>query len=361
MINVILNKVIIKRKTLLSVLVFLSLFSFLLNRITGSGFFMGFYFLFVISVFVISKEFANHSLFVLKLLCFFTIALAASSNFSQNYNGVLGIFMLMFMIGGVYLGYFASKIDSKRVMILLWCCFVLFLLFNFAKFGIKNVSAFTYLLHKGSENYLSAIIILLTSNVFISYKLKGEKLPIMIAVISFLISIILNGRTGIALTFGLVLIAIVDNNKSRKLLLFFMIFVLLIVSYFSIDFILTKTNFSGGLATPRELMYLEYFASLSNVKNLLFGSNYMDCCSTIIRYESPHNSFIHGHATYGILHTIFSFFVLFYVLSRRDFFFSAMIILIYIRYFFDTLGLFSGYDFTIFYLLFASKNYTKNI
>lgn len=165
------------------------------------------------------------------------------------------------------------------------------------------------------------------------------------------------GRSGIAISLTMILMALYFNYGRRVYsLVFFIPIIYFIYMQYSVQieyFLMEETSFKYGLESPRKIMLEEYTSNIFNSNtNWFFGRDYKECCYTVLFYDNPHNSFIVGHARFGMVHTLFFtgllFFLVFYI--RKKFLLVFFIVLIYSRYIFDQLGLFSPLDFVLFYL-----------
>jgi hypothetical protein len=202
-------------------------------------------------------------------------------------------------------------------------------------------------------------MIFLTLNLILSYYQEGKNVPLYVYIVFFLTCVFLLGRSGIIISTILLFYHFFLCYKKRYTLFF--VLILLFIYSFYFDQILSlldkNSNFKNGLESPRTIMVNEYLLNIFYDENQIFwGRNYSDCCSTVLAYNGNiHNSFLSGHAKYGILHTFFIILMLVYLLLSKKIFLIFIGTLILVRYYYDQLGFFGIYDITFFYLLLLSR------
>ncbi len=298
------------------------------------------------------------------------------SIFARSYPYNYSIAILFYGVFSLLLAnsIFQSK-HKIRLTIIFYMLFLIFLWANFLHLGFKDPDLYNDIFTNNSRNVVSAFLILITILVGITFHIKQLKQPLTIYFITLLSSIILFGRSGIAASFVLFCYGLFNNYGKRSywLIILLPIIIFLVIQYYSqIEFFLSEeTSFKYGIESPRSYMLDQYLHRISSSsRDVLFGRDYKECCSIIASYGfNPHNSFIVGHARYGIFHAIFFTLItstaFFYVVySKKSIIFIFFILLIYSRYSLDQLGLFSPIDFVLFYifiLIFKQKNATYHI
>ena len=293
------------------------LFLFLMNKINYKESFLFFIFLFLLVVFGVLSP-VSMSIWVPSLILAlntFLIALIFNNNLAFRF-----IYFLLF---------FAN-------------CFVVFKWYQsgfLSWFGDE-------LMPGKSRNIVSAYLIIFQIYYFILCDINSKKINVFLSFFTFLNCILLFGRTGIVLGFMLFLFAV--YKRYGKV---FFIGLLTLGSMFLgviYTYIFTQTNFERGLDSPRSALFREYFMGV-NQYDFFFGRNILQCCSLITSYTgNPHNSFILGHSQFGIMHTITFIFIFLVVILSRKIELVFLLFILYFRYYFDTIGMFSVFDIPIF-------------
>ncbi|HCQ9869379.1 TPA: hypothetical protein OMQ57_000075 [Acinetobacter baumannii] len=208
------------------------------------------------------------------------------------------------------------------------------------------------ILFNKSRNYVSGTLAIFTVYYLTLCRVFDEKISLILLALLLLNSIFLYGRSGIAVSF-LILIFGLYYRLGRVAFSFLSILGLTSLGVV-LNFLLTETNFSEGLDTPRSALFEEYIdhISVSNY-NTFFGIDLNTCCSLIAAYgNNPHNSFLMGHAVYGILSLIVLAVMVLLIIASRRLDMVLLCLFVLIRYSLDTMGVFNYYDlalFTIFY------------
>lgn len=214
------------------------------------------------------------------------------------------------------------------------------------------------ILGAASRNYVSAILILYFIAYLVLSLINKEKASVILALLLVFDCIILYGRTGVLISSLLLLFTI--YLKFNKIVFYSMLISLLMIAGAIYSYVSENTGFSGGLETPRTQMLNEYLQNMSSL-DILFGRSFYECCNTVVFYGvNPHNSFIAGHHVFGIFHTIVSILILLIVYWSRCYYFLFLLGLIYLRYWYDVLGLFYILDFPICFMLAHALNNIKN-
>lgn len=214
-----------------------------------------------------------------------------------------------------------------------------------------NPDAYNNLLD-GSRNYISAHLIIFLAYYIFACRKRMIDVNLFYPTIVVVCCFFLFGRSGIALSFFLFFITVLQKNKIIKVMV-----VLPLISgfyFYQLELIslFTSSNFSHGVETERSIMFSEYISSLSNWRNFLFGVDFKYCCETIMAFKAnPHNSFINLHSRFGILPFALGIYVYIYIFAKRLFIKSLMVnvlvLVILARYFVDSIGFFGIIDFIL--------------
>jgi len=175
---------------------------------------------------------------------------------------------------------------------------------------------------------------------------------------------------GVILISSALFIAISDGVRSSVLVLIFLltfflfcknrIFLVICFSLFTFfyvdQFVLFLNNFSifNIFTDVRWELYSSYINSL-DFYSFIFGSQYPPIIEDTFS-NNPHNSYIRLHYKLGIFSLIFlSFYFYIYFLSKNykhRFYFSILFFALLIRVFFDSVLMFTIFDFFLFSFLF---------
>lgn len=280
------------------------------------------------------------------------------------YIGLVFLFLVLFLILNRYpfeISYFSGLVlflwNITLAILLVNISFskaligFIFFSFSFFVLFLGGVNGFdpdfgNHIFLESSRNYVSAVCIIY----YICYVglaiYHKTKVNILFSVLLVIVCIALFGRSGIALSIILFMHAVFYNYGIKYLFLISFLVLALIgpIIYFAINY----TNFSDGLETPRDLMRYEYLNNMSSF-DILFGRNFYQCCQTIVAFgPNPHNSFIALHSLFGLFGVVLSLFPIFISLCTKKFQLAFLILVIYVRYFYDVLGLFYILDFGLF-------------
>jgi len=216
-----------------------------------------------------------------------------------------------------------------------------------------------------SRNAVSGMAIILQIFYTATYFRLNKSVPLITPNITFLISVLSYGRSGIGLAFIIVLLSyfikFLQVKKIMKLiylalLVLFLIFIILNINIIS-DFILSKTNFISGFESARSLINNAYLSRL-DLETFFTGMD-LSKISIIEFYDNnPHNSYINGHAHFGILYLLFILFFLagstyLFLIYKNTFLYYILILVYLVRYSLDTSALFGPSDYILFYLFFC--------
>lgn len=295
------------------------------------------------------RKYISHYCFLLVIFVGFLVF----GIFSQEYEFYVTWYNLLYLIAALLAAYFF--INSQKGLFYSYLSFYLysfFLTYFIIKLG-ANGEAYNEILEGSSRNYLSAISIFLTINIYVQLRFRFLKIVYIPAVLNFILCLLLFGRSGIALSFVILLfVSYIRNYKVFIILIFSALALTLTYLTVIIDLLNQRSNFAIGLESERSIFRKEYLTNIFSNNDFLFGRKISECCAFIQSFGNPHNSFIMGHLRYGIFHTFFSVLILFFVILKRDFILLFFVLIIFSRYFLDQLGLFAFFDFVLFSILF---------
>lgn len=306
-----------------------------------------------------------HRYMVPLLISLFFLFLFAIFYKSSELNLVFYIFvsLIMFFISSWLVG--QDKLIVKNAAFLALLLFFLFFVISGYKLGFQ-ADNINYFLINSSRNIVSATAIflqILYSSLY--YRVCG-RLPIITPVITFILCFLSFGRTGLVLSFLILLFTFFtffNYKNSKKIVLGFCVFCLIlciiIISNYEwfYHFIVESTNFKSGVDTPRNQMLIDYFNYIDYYYFIL-GVDLNDIPSIMFYSGNPHNSYVFGHANYGVFYLLYIFNV-FSLVFFSGFFYkrvSIYLVLLFVflsRLFFDLISLFGLFDFILYLILFV--------
>lgn len=240
----------------------------------------------------------------------------------------------------------------KYIYILLLLANILFIYFS--SLNDFNPEFGNELLENKSRNYVSGTLAIFTLYYLTLCRIFEEKISIILLVLLVVSSLLLYGRSGIAISFMILLFGL--YYRLGRVLFSILSIVLLSSLGIILTFLLKETNFSEGLDTPRNSLFSEYVnAALNDAYSFFFGVDIAKCCSIIVSYGSnPHNSFLMGHSIYGIISTIIAFVMVVVIIASKRMDIILLLLFLLIRYSLDTMGIFGYYDICLFTLFYFS-------
>ena len=339
-------------------LVFLQNLSYFLYLYTRSYIFLAFYFVSIIPLLALveyKRKYIQYYVVGVVVLILFMI----TSFFSREYPFWISWYNLLYVITSLLAAYFyINSVKGVGIARLSFYLYSIFLFYFIVKLG-SNGEAYNQILEGSSRNYLSAISIFLTINIYVQLIYRSKLLLIHPALINFILCVLLFGRSGIALS-AVILLFVIYIRNFKLFLALLLSLGLILLSYISnvILFFDSKTNFAIGLESERSVFRAEHLRGIFNSYDFLTGRKISECCSYIQSFGNPHNSFIMGHLRYGILHTILSLTILLFVIFKKNLVLLFFVLIIFSRYFLDQLGLFAYFDFVLFsiILILLSRN-----
>lgn len=228
--------------------------------------------------------------------------------FIQIINGTFTPFVIYLFTIPVFANYFAIKEISIFPAKLIFYS----LCFYFTIYYLKNGSMIS-VLNGLSENYVSSILIYLSSIIVVIERTKKTRLSILPSIFTLFFSSLAFGRMGIGLSLFLAMLIInhrfeIFSLKRRivlvLLLVFLIPFITLLVKYgetIILSFeILQKFN-NRGFESPSRLILLREYLSNMNLANIFLGYKY-DTNPWFLHYGlNPHNTLIRIHYYSGII------------------------------------------------------------
>lgn len=251
----------------------------------------------------------------------------------------------------IYLIYF--KLEYKKIYFI-FISLNMFLLFNY----LLNIQPSEVFL--GSKNVVSAINLFIVSLLYIAAYQNQKKILMYPALIVLLSSIWASGRSGIVSSIILMMIIIIQyefkgNTLFKKTTLMIVLLIISIYAYMQID-ITSLTNeyrFTSELIEddPRNRIMEKYVSSLK-FYDILFG---IDPNTFTNYYHSGnlHNSYLTLHARTGLF--VFVYIIILIIsllnLSRFNFLYFGLLLVLSIRIYTDTIAYMNVYDFLLLFLL----------
>lgn len=339
----------INKLFLVDLIVFVQVLCAFLFYYTQSSFVLYFYVSFIpLNLYLIFNIKKINMIYIFYSLLFFFIliffSLMSKAEFNASFFSLILVCFNTFLYSGLSSSVFLTKMLAVFFFILSSIIFLIGLSNGFDPDYGNNI------LEAASRNYVSAILIIYFIGYIVLCLINEMKISVLLSIFLVINCLTLYGRTGTVISI-LLLLFVLYNRLNKiffySIFLFFSLIFSIIYTYIS-----ENTGFSGGLETPRTQMLNEYFYHMSST-DIIFGRSFYDCCNTIVEYGlNPHNSFLAGHHVFGIFHTITAIFILIVVAFSRCYSFVFLLLLIYIRYWYDVLGLFYLLDFPIFFMLF---------
>ncbi|MGE6107300.1 hypothetical protein [Aeromonas sobria] len=254
---------------------------------------------------------------------------------------------------------FDFSYQAARFLLTLSLCWTIYHILHIG----YNPDAYNNLLD-GSRNYISAHLVIFLAYYLFACKKEMININLIYPATVVVCCFFLFGRSGIALSIFLFLLAVAQKNK---VYIISIVFAGIIIVYFYQDILISlfaNSNFSHGVDSERSIMLAEYISSMTDWKGFLFGVDFKSCCETIVAFKiNPHNSFINMHSRFGVFPFIILFITYLYMLYKRIFFRNLMVnilvLVVFARYFVDSIGFFGIIDFILLslfsYLLLGEK------
>lgn len=289
-------------------------------------------------MYILGQAVGNDIIISLSIIIGFTSYFFTLTNRSIKpllWSGLLAVDILILLLNETYplsrlvfnIAFFSlnilllSAILNMRIKVLLVLRLVILMLFVFIITAffialIHNMKVYTYLdsvLVGFSYNYISGLLILAVS-LYLGFYMKISQKPRFgktISIISVMLCFLLYGRSGIAFSFLLALVACRDYINFKTGFRTFVVIVLLtcftafvVYNSFVIIDLIQNSKFKEGLQSPRSIMLSQYIAAL-NLQTLLLGVDITKIPLIASFNFNPHNSYLNLHAMSGLLGILF--------------------------------------------------------
>ena len=238
-------------------------------------------------VLVFYKVRRNQIIYIRRIFLFIilTFALGFVSSIYNHVYQISDYIYAIFASSGIALLMLQFKMYKITSNALYWIFVIKFIIYF-----VQNSGNMWYFLEAGgnSRNYISVILFILTSFIFMSYGYrKGRnKYLYVVSIVDLILCILSVGRGGIIsgflLLFLMIYVWLKKSNLKQTLFRIIVVLLLAIVVYLYVvsngftDIILGGFA-TNGTDTPRTMeIWLPYINKLKNPFNLLFGANYLD-------------------------------------------------------------------------------------
>jgi hypothetical protein len=287
-------------------------------------------------------------------------------------NKTFSIDSIYFLAAPAFAYFVSRSVINTRVLYLVLICIYSYLI----KLSLSSSDGeeLNLVFEMASRNVFSVIAITSTVLVYLISIKQNEIIYIWPAVITFLISVLSVGRSGIItslfLLIGLIYIYINKRGLKFRLVMLFCILVpcifIIILKYN--EFIMIFDNIDtlshltkDGFESAERSEVLSSYLSNLNFLNFFTGVNYSNIFIFQHLEMNPHNSFIRFHYFTGIVSIIF--FIYCFKASYYYFRSTKLVFIIFLtlllRGWTDAIFFFSFYDFLIYLLIFQTNKFTK--
>lgn len=186
---------------------------------------------------------------------------------------------------------------------------------------------------------------------------KEDKISIIIPLIGLFAAYFMVGRSSLGILLTMFLLSLlIQGSYVRSVILFSLLIFLLAYCWEDLVLFYELSSFNEyGLESSRYAIWKSYFENLDLI-SLVFGIETTDLPIIGTYGGNPHNSFINLHRRLGLLP-----FIAFIVISvkglkkyseRGEYYILLLLLLIYVRIFFDSDFFIGPYDFIIYTMLF---------
>ena len=288
------------------------------------------------------------------MLFIFFLLIASLVNLFFTDNGFGGTSSLL---GNLLLSYIYLRGNNKKMTIWIIAAYAITMLFLFYKLFVLNLNA-NQLYDGLSRNHAGFVVVFWTIFLLFHLKVTYKIYPVILPLICLVLSFFLIGRTSLIVSLALLFIVFYfkfQSNLAMRLILFSLVITL--CTYLWIKFgsvLVSETNFSEGLDTPRWELWRIYLENI-NIVNFFTGVEVSELPLYNHHGNNPHNSFIKFHSRVGIgsIAFICLFFVSIYTyLKRGNYYIFWLLLLLTIRACFDSDILVGNFDFIFFIITF---------
>lgn len=229
----------------------------------------------------------------------------------------------------------------------------------------------TYMFFSSSRNAVSASIIFYMCLYYLLKHMQTNKVPLFPAVLTFVICIWGQGRSGVIVSLYFIVIImfylcfLYSKHKVRNML--FMTVAIyagysFLTNVFSIQYQAVLTRFQQrGLNSLRSDIYAEYISgAVNSLSYFLFGTPY-SYGHWLNIYQNPHNSWLYLHSNFGIAgFMVINILLLYFVRQRvkyKEIFVLIILSTLFLRSMFDLVAFPGVYDVIYWlFILYALNN-----
>lgn len=268
----------------------------------------------------------------------------------NNFGGSLTL------LGSLFLSFIYFHANSKKLTLWIIASYLITLLFISYKLFILKIPA-NYIYLGLSRNHAGFSLIFWTIFLLFHLKVTYNRFPIILPLISLILSYFLFGRTSIIVSALLLLVVFFYkfNNTRLKIIAVTAFLICCYYLWLNFGFIVTEeTNLGEGLDTPRWKLWRVYMENI-DVVNLFTGIDVTKIQFYNLYGNNPHNSFIKFHSRVGLGSLVFIFLLfvsIFNYLKERQYYIFWLLILLIMRAFFDSDILIGSFDFIFFIVTF---------
>lgn len=345
---------ILERGSLLNIFIVSNLLLFLYLIFGGFTFLSLYYALIIFGAFFSGKTNVIILFFIITNIFFMLVFGMISKNF-DFYK--IFLYIIGFISSFSYAILLTALDDKSKATKIIYILFSSYIIYFFSINGIYSIESFNNIFFGSSRNIVSSFLNLLLINIIASSYIEKKEVNIFFYILNFILCFFLFGRTGIAVS-GLLLVLGLYLSKYKKIY-FYIIFILLLFCFLYQEIIFSiinqYTNFGMGLESPREIIFDEYINSFQTISDFFRGVNIYNCCSYLAAFDyNLHNSFLFMYSRFGLYLFPFIIICILFVISSRSLTLITLTLIIFFRYFFDQIGLFSILDFSLFYIIISS-------
>lgn len=273
----------------------------------------------------------------------------------------------------VYLA-LTNRLNVKLVLKMVLAGLVSYFIYSFIMSVIVSEPVYVFMdrqLIGFSYNYISGLLVLAFILLFALNKidnLSKDVRNIFFSVILVCICFMLYGRSGILLSFLVLLVSVQSALRNRGPLKYLVITFIAVCGligfvYFYDDIVtlVMESKFKEGIESPRSVMLFEYFNQI-DISTLLIGVD-LNKIPLIVSFNyNPHNSFLNLHAMYGIFAILFLLAVVFCLslVLLKDYIIGFLLLIYIGRGMFDTIIFPGVLDFAFYYVL-VRMLYTQTV
>lgn len=231
-------------------------------------------------------------------------------------EGLQPLFYLIVMISAFIVGKLlvVEGVFFRVSVISFWSASIFILVVSLAS-GFDRDS-YDQVFEHASRNRLGAYLVITAVSAAIACYWERGRVVVYPSVIALLLSLPLYGRASIISSFMFFAVSIIARFGLRGAILLQPFFILIVVAFqhWGIwEALISETNLSRGIESPRTQMAIGYMANL-DLAGFFLGAPMGDI-ELINQYNgNPHNSFVRLHSLYGVFPIVV---ILFFFLRRR--------------------------------------------